>query len=134
MRKIELAKNPSRKYLVKKLDDLWRRIIFARDKNQCQWNCGKKDKLAPHHIKPKGKYTRMRWDTDNGITLCYQHHLGNGGAHLDGTTFTEWFKEKFPDRYLYLKRRSQIIDRSKIDYKIIEVYLKSELKKYSNAN
>jgi len=125
-----LKEKPTRGEWIKKLDALIREICFLRDHGRCQWNCGKTEKLAPHHIKPKGRYTRMRWEIDNVLTLCYQHHLGNGGAHLDGTTFTEWFNITWPDRAVYLRRRAQIREGGSVDYRAIELYLLSQLKKY----
>jgi hypothetical protein len=127
---IYFGKKEERKNWIKKLNTLWSQTVLLRDKNTCQYNCGKKEGLAVHHIKPKGRYPKMRFDTDNGLTLCYMHHLGNGGAHLDGTTFGDWFREKYPDRYLWLKRRAQITDRSPMDFKVVELYLNNQLKKF----
>jgi len=123
--KIELAKKPSRKCITKNLDDLARKVIKARDKVCVR--CGKTLNLQVAHVLPKGKYTRLRWELDNLLLLCWYCHFIF--AHRNPLMFTDWFKKKYEDRYIWLRRRSQINDKSKIDYKLIEIYLKETLKK-----
>lgn len=54
----------------------WRKDVYARDKNKCQWpHCsytGKK--INAHHIKKWSEYPGLRFHPSNGITLCYNHH------------------------------------------------------------
>jgi len=53
----------------------WRRSIYRRDKHQCQWpGCKCKKRLNAHHIMTWSKYPSLRFDKNNGITLCYAHH------------------------------------------------------------
>lgn len=53
----------------------WRKNIYKRDKFTCQWpNCNCKKKLNAHHIKTWANYPHLRFDSNNGITLCKQHH------------------------------------------------------------
>lgn len=61
------------KSFVKWLDRLWGIVIHNRD-DRCQW-CGKQDgKLDAHHIFGRTNKS-TRWDTKNGILLCfYCHH------------------------------------------------------------
>ena len=54
------------------LDLLWRKIIHARDNEICQW-CHKSNKMDSHHIFGR-KNLSVRWDTRNGILLCYSCH------------------------------------------------------------
>jgi 5-methylcytosine-specific restriction endonuclease McrA len=53
---------------------LWRLDVFERDEFICQ-RCNKKGgKLQAHHIKSWAKYPDVRFDVNNGITLCIKCH------------------------------------------------------------
>ncbi len=125
--KLELAKKPSRKQWLKRLDSLLSQAIRLRDKT-CQ-KCGHSNHLGAAHYYPKGKYTRLRYDLDNVILLCWLPcHFG--WAHKDIPGFNKWFEEKYPERAERLKLRSQLNYKEKIDYFSEELYLRNELKKY----
>ena len=52
----------------------WRNKVFKRDNYTCQ-KCGKKGVyLHPHHIKNFANYSDLRFDVNNGITLCKKCH------------------------------------------------------------
>jgi hypothetical protein len=52
---------------------LWGKEILARDGYRCMV-CGETGKVVPHHILPWGKYADLRFDLNNGITLCKECH------------------------------------------------------------
>ena len=53
----------------------WRRKVYNRDKRRCQMpGCKSKFKLQAHHIKKWSSAAVLRYDIDNGITLCKKCH------------------------------------------------------------
>lgn len=53
---------------------LWRNSVFERDNFTCQ-DCGAKDVyLEAHHIKGWAQYPELRFDLENGKTLCKECH------------------------------------------------------------
>ena len=60
-------------------DDLvykeWRTRVYTRDKFMCQMpNCKCKKRLQAHHIKKWSEASFLRYEVDNGITLCKWCH------------------------------------------------------------
>lgn len=52
----------------------WRRKVFERDFYTCAI-CGKVGgELNAHHIKPYAYYPELRYEVNNGITLCKNCH------------------------------------------------------------
>lgn len=88
---------------MKELDKVWARNVFARDENKCQV-CQKEvfgRNKHPHHIIPKC-FKGLRWDINNGITLCYQHHkVGKFAPHMNALWFTFWLKSRKRSQYDY---------------------------------
>lgn len=51
----------------------WARSVISRDSGTCQ-QCGSQEQLHAHHIKPFETFPDLRWDLDNGVTLCARCH------------------------------------------------------------
>ena len=59
----------------------WRKRVYKRDGHQCQMpGCGYKRVLNAHHIVKWADAAHLRFDEDNGITLCYRCHKEVTGA------------------------------------------------------
>lgn len=52
---------------------LWKKSVLERDKHICQ-KCGNKNNLIVHHIKHFNSNKELRFDINNGITLCQECH------------------------------------------------------------
>ena len=69
----------------------WRKMIFERDKYTCQECSQIGMELRAHHIKPFAKYPLLRFDVNNGITLCLSCH--NKIMRVE-ECFIDYFEEK----------------------------------------
>ena len=47
----------------------WRKAVYSRDGYQCQI-CNRKKYLNAHHLRGFSQYIYLRYDVNNGITLC----------------------------------------------------------------
>lgn len=52
----------------------WRKAVLERDKRYCRL-CHSRLQLEVHHIKRFTTHPDIRWDIDNGITLCHTCHV-----------------------------------------------------------
>jgi ribosomal protein L31 len=54
--------------------NVWRKTVYARDNWTCR-HCNVKQKYpVAHHIKTFKEYPELRFDVDNGLTLCRACH------------------------------------------------------------
>lgn len=51
----------------------WKLSVFYRDGKKCIW-CSSKKNIEADHIKPQSLYPELRFDLDNGRTLCHDCH------------------------------------------------------------
>lgn len=51
----------------------WKLAVFYRDGKKCVW-CGSRKNIEADHIKPQSLYPELRFDVDNGRTLCNPCH------------------------------------------------------------
>jgi len=65
--------------------------------SNCQWS----------HIVSRGNH-HLRWDLQNSLVHCYYCHRKWHSSPLESW---EWFKNAFPDRYKYLKKEKNIIEK-----------------------
>lgn len=53
----------------------WRLEVFKRDNYKCKMgNCDCRGKIIAHHILSYTKFPELRFNINNGITLCQFHH------------------------------------------------------------
>lgn len=97
------AKPKSRGWYAKRLDDIAKRFAKERDGYICQMTGQQVEGSNAHgsHVIPVSAGNALRWDLDNIKCLSYHSHINKW--HLDPTSSTQWFKDKFPDRWEYLK-------------------------------
>jgi hypothetical protein len=98
-----MVKIKSKKTIDKEMLEIWKKRVKERDHFKCQI-CGKK--LEPknchaHHIIPR-QIRGLRWDVNNGITLCYNHHkIGIYSPHQNALWFYGWMNANKPEQLKY---------------------------------
>ena len=72
----------------------WRKKVYKRDKFKCQMpGCKCKRYLQAHHIRKWSNASMLRYDVDNGITLCKKCHKEvTGCEHQYESLFMEIVK------------------------------------------
>ena len=79
---------------MRELDKIWATKVKIRDNYTCQI-CNKKlekKHCYAHHIIPR-QVRGMRWEINNGITLCFNHHKrGIYSPHQNAIWFYGWLK------------------------------------------
>jgi len=74
----------------------WRSDVRKRDNNSCQWpGCTACKKLQVHHIKRWVDSVDLRYNINNGITLCKFHHsLIEGNENSYEAVFSKIIADK----------------------------------------
>ena len=91
-----MKKKWSAKSEIRKLDAFCRKLVMARDHEQCR-RCGKgKLQVALHwaHVISRSKKS-VRWDLKNSFCLCYYCHFR--WAHEQPLAFAAWVREQIGD-------------------------------------
>lgn len=53
----------------------WRKAVYKRDGYKCKWpKCKARTRLNAHHIRRWADCPSLRFEINNGITLCKKHH------------------------------------------------------------
>jgi len=53
----------------------WRQEVYRRDNFKCQMpGCKKRGRVQAHHIRSWSTAPALRYDVDNGISLCWTCH------------------------------------------------------------
>jgi hypothetical protein len=65
-----------RKRLETELDNQWREIAMVKWGGKCCWpGCSQTSRLSVHHFFHKKQGHVARWHLDNGMPLCFGHHI-----------------------------------------------------------
>lgn len=100
---------------------LAKRIALERDRYVCQ-KCGRtKNDCAIHasHVYPEGKYHDLSADPENIKALCFSCHFL--WWHKNPIEAHNWFKEKFPERYKSLRKKSLTIQKKNWEHEYIKL-------------
>lgn len=101
-----MVRKLTKKGLLRKQKEDWMNAVRERDNYTCQIclkDCGKHS--HSHHILPK-QLAEFRYDINNGITLCFNHHkVGAYSPHQNALWFSIWLKKNKPEQYTYLVMR-----------------------------
>lgn len=126
------TKTTPRRQLVKKLDELSKEVVRQRDGNLCQ-HCGKWcEGPARHvsHVIPVSAGNKLRWDPLNMKVLCYHCHLN--WWHKNPMRASEWFSQRFPDRWEYLQATEGMYKFSLTELEELVETLRQQLKQGTN--
>jgi hypothetical protein len=106
----------TKKRLTQINDDLWSLIVRTRDNYICEFCHTKTKHTEAHHIIGKDNKS-VRWDIQNGISLCYYHHRFwiHGGKMTDEKRI-EFYESILGDEYDELKIRARRIVKFNLDF------------------
>lgn len=88
-----------------RLDEAWSLLVKLKAGMLCEV-CGTSNALSSHHVHRRAAIS-TRWDVDNGICLCSEHHTDSSSfsAHKTPALFHEWLIEKKGDEFVYNLRQ-----------------------------
>lgn len=112
----------------KKADDLWSEAVKVNYGHRCAY-CGTSENLNSHHIYTRSRMA-TRWDIDNGICLCANHHTFSQefSAHKTPAKFHAWLCDlKWPDYVEAIEKKSLSV--CKVTTEMLEGHI-AELKSF----
>lgn len=94
-------KKQEKKEINKKFKD-WAELVKTRDNNKCVI-CGETKQLNAHHIIPR-EIKELRFDINNGISLCPKHHQFSLeiSPHRNPFVFLVWLLNNRNRQFIYL--------------------------------
>ena len=115
------GKSPTRK-----LDDyllsLWRVIVKLRAGYKCEY-CGSTKNLNSHHVFSSTNYA-LRYDVDNGVCLCVNHHVyGKEATHNSPVVFAFTLEKRGQQWYDDLLATSREHTGKKVDKEAVKEIL-----------
>lgn len=120
------SKKPVSK-LKKKCDELVKEIVSIRDKDICQ-KCGERvygSNRQRSHVIPVSAGNKLAFDPINIKVLCFHDHMS--WWHKNPIEASTWFREKFPERALYLEENKGIKQMKYLDWVELKEKLEKEL-------
>ena len=102
--------------LKKECDKLCKEIVSIRDNDICQ-KCGERvygSNRHRSHVIPVSAGNKLAFDPMNIKILCFYHHMQ--WWHKNPLEAWGWFKEKFPERALYLQANRGIKQMKELDW------------------
>ena len=106
---MQRRKKSEKSKLIESLDIEWSKKIRGRDGyicQKCKENGNDMFNQRNHaaHVFSRGNMS-TRWDLENGITLCYYHHIH--WCHRQPLEFARWCKQRFGEKkYKELEEKS----------------------------
>ena len=89
----------SKKWIEREALKEWRNQVLCRDEYKCQICEYKSSKPHVHHIIPQ-QVKELKFDIDNGITLCFNHHkVGVHSPHMNALWFFMWLQQNKPKQF-----------------------------------
>jgi len=118
-----------RKRLVRKCDDLFSKIVKARDGYCCQ-HCGSDTKQMQCAHFYSRSIKSVRWEPLNAVCLCAGCHLNF--AHKEPHEFSQWFADRL-GKFQFDALRAKKLTKAKTDtatLKLRLMWLRKEAQKY----
>lgn len=117
---------PTHRGMVKTANNLWRRLIYAKEPTGVCPRCRQRKWVEAAHGFTKGAYPALRFELDNGIPLCRTCHRRVDSDHHAKVEL--WVAYIGEERYERLRLMAQA--RSKTDVALVIVFLQRELDKH----